>query len=63
VVCDERGGEVMDRLDDGWCVALDRQQMCCAIYNYRPQICRDVLMGGSECRAAREEFDELAPGC
>jgi Fe-S-cluster containining protein len=62
-VCNEHGVEIMEQLDDGWCIALDRQRMCCGIYAYRPQVCRDVRMGGSECRAAREEFGEPAPGC
>jgi Fe-S-cluster containining protein len=62
-VCNEHGVEIMERLDDGWCIALDRQRMCCGIYADRPQVCRDVRMGGSECRAAREEFGEAAPGC
>lgn len=29
---DDWGGEVMMRLDDGWCGALDRDTMMCTIY-------------------------------
>lgn len=43
------GGQVMRRLDDGWCAGLDRATLRCTIYAERPQICRDYEMGGSEC--------------
>jgi Fe-S-cluster containining protein len=43
------GGQVMRRLDDGWCAALDRNTMRCTIYPQRSQLCRDFEMGGSEC--------------
>ncbi len=43
------GGQVMRRLDDGWCAALDRDTMRCTIYAQRSQICRDFEMGGREC--------------
>jgi Fe-S-cluster containining protein len=49
------GGEVMARLDDGWCAALDRATLRCTIYPQRPQVCRDLPMGGADCRAARAE--------
>jgi Fe-S-cluster containining protein len=52
---DAWGGEVMRRLDDGWCAALDRQQLRCLIYSLRPQLCREVAMGGAECLEARAE--------
>jgi len=55
VVIDTWGGEVLERLDDGWCAALDRQTLRCSIYALRPQLCRDVAMGGAECLAARAE--------
>ncbi len=45
----EWGGQVMRRLADGWCAALDRFTLRCTIYAQRPQICRDYEMGGSEC--------------
>jgi len=44
------GGTVMRRMEDGWCVALDRDTMRCSIYARRPQICRDFEMGGEDCR-------------
>ena len=50
---DEWGGEVMRRLDDGWCAALDRQTLLCTIYGRRPGICRDFAAGGHDCRAVR----------
>ncbi|MEJ2407553.1 MAG: YkgJ family cysteine cluster protein [Candidatus Thiodiazotropha sp.] len=43
------GGQVMRRLDDGWCIAVDRETMRCTIYEQRPGVCRDYEMGGSEC--------------
>lgn len=43
----------MARLEDGWCVALDRNTMSCTIYEMRPWICREFEMGGSECISAR----------
>ncbi len=55
IVIDAWGGEVLERLDDGWCAALDRQTLRCSIYALRPQLCRDVAMGGAECLAARAE--------
>jgi Fe-S-cluster containining protein len=51
---DESGMEVMRRLDDGWCAALDRERMQCSIYEVRPQICRDFRMGGYDCRSERD---------
>lgn len=55
------GGDVMARLGDGWCAALDRGSLRCGIYPRRPQVCRDVVMGGAECLAARAEAAD-APG-
>ena len=46
---DQWGGSVMRRLDDGWCMALDRNSMRCTIYELRPTICRDYQMGDSDC--------------
>ncbi|HET9032515.1 MAG TPA: YkgJ family cysteine cluster protein [Dokdonella sp.] len=51
---DENGMDVMRRLDDGWCTALDRDTMRCTIYSLRPQVCRDFDMGGHDCRNVRE---------
>jgi Fe-S-cluster containining protein len=50
---DRWGGEVMARLADGWCAALDRDTLRCRIYARRPQICRDFELGGSDCLAER----------
>ena len=50
---DAWGGWVMDRLDDGWCAALDRRTMACTIYERRPGICRDYEMGGGDCLEER----------
>jgi Fe-S-cluster containining protein len=46
---DQWGGWVMRRLDDGWCVALDRATMLCTIYAQRPGVCRDYEVGDSDC--------------
>ncbi len=46
---DQWGSQTMARLDDGWCIALDRATMLCTIYDRRPLICREFKMGGSEC--------------
>lgn len=50
---DEHGLEHMARHDDGWCAALDLASMRCSIYATRPQLCRDVAMGGASCLAER----------
>ena len=50
---DQWGGGSMLRLDDGWCVALDRNTMKCTIYERRPIVCRDFEMGGDECIVER----------
>ena len=46
---DRWGGMRMARLEDGWCSALDRNTMLCQIYEQRPEICRELEMGGDEC--------------
>ena len=53
---DRWGGEVMIRLDDGWCVALDRNTMMCTIYDRRPLVCREFKMGSYECQVERANF-------
>jgi len=53
VETDKWGGWVMQRLPDGWCVALDRDTMLCTIYDVRPGVCRDYVMGDSECLGER----------
>ncbi|MCD9088138.1 YkgJ family cysteine cluster protein [Stenotrophomonas sp. SY1] len=49
------GLHVMAKDEDGWCVALDGQQMRCRIYASRPIVCRSFVMGGPYCRAERDE--------
>ncbi len=53
VAVDKWGGMSMDRLDDGWCSALDRNTMSCTIYENRPKICRDLEVGEYECLSIR----------
>ena len=50
---DRWGGEVMARLEDGWCAALDRETLRCTIYARRPTICRDFELAGDECLEVR----------
>ncbi len=50
---DRWGGQVMVRLEDGWCVALDRRTMLCRIYERRPTVCRDFQVGSGDCITAR----------
>ncbi|BBP74862.1 zinc/iron-chelating domain-containing protein [Pseudomonas sp. Ost2] len=53
---DDWGGEVMLRLDDGWCAALDRDSMRCTIYAKRPLICREFETGSAECLEERRDI-------
>jgi Fe-S-cluster containining protein len=46
----------MDRLDDGWCAALDRATLRCRIYDQRPLICRELAAGGPDCLAERAHW-------
>ena len=50
----EWGGQVMLRLKDGWCAALDRKTYKCRIYTARPQLCRDFATGSPECLDERD---------
>ena len=50
---DRWGGSVMRRLDDGWCVALDRQSFLCTIYPRRPDVCREYQAGDADCLIER----------
>jgi len=50
---DKWGGRKMARLEDGWCSALDRNNMLCMIYEKRPWICREFEMGEYECISER----------
>ncbi|RKT47710.1 YkgJ family cysteine cluster protein [Thiocapsa rosea] len=52
-VTDHFGRTLMDRLDDGWCAALDRDTMLCRIYAQRPLVCRELEVGSPECLAER----------
>ncbi|MBA1265185.1 YkgJ family cysteine cluster protein [Stutzerimonas stutzeri] len=51
---DAWGGQVMRRLDDGWCAALDRDSMRCTIYERRPLICREFELGSEDCLDERK---------
>lgn len=57
---DPFGGIVMDRLNDGWCVALDRNTLMCRIYAQRPLVCRELQAGSPECLIERESCDHGA---
>lgn len=50
------GGQVMARLEDGWCAALDRSTMLCRIYAQRPGICRDYQAGAPDCLEQRAQL-------
>ena len=54
------GGQVMRRLDDGWCAALDRITMGCTIYARRPGVCRDYSMGEGDCLVERARLGHSA---
>ncbi|MDF1644002.1 MAG: YkgJ family cysteine cluster protein [Pseudomonadales bacterium] len=56
---DQWGGRTMARLDDGWCSALNRNTMACTIYNVRPDICRELEMGGGECKTIRADYHKM----
>jgi Fe-S-cluster containining protein len=56
VETDRWGGQVMKRLEDGLCAALDRQTHLCTIYTRRPGVCREFAMGGDDCLAERKGF-------
>jgi Fe-S-cluster containining protein len=53
VEVDKWGGKTMARLEDGWCAALDRNTMKCMIYENRPWVCREFVMGDYECISER----------
>ena len=57
VATDQWGGQVMKRLDDGWCAAVDRGTMLCRIYERRPGVCRDFAVGESECLIERQALN------
>ena len=57
---DEHGMEILGKLDDGWCVALDRDNMCCSMYERRPFVCREFAMGETDCRDERANWRRIA---
>ena len=58
---DRWGGWVMRRLDDGWCIALDRRSMLCTIYERRPGVCRDYPVGEGDCMVERTRHLNVMP--
>ncbi len=57
ITTNEWHGEVMNRLDDGWCAALDRDTFLCTIYENRPWVCREFEMGSYECSIERTDTE------
>ena len=57
IATDQWGGQVMRRLDDGWCAAVDRATMRCRIYARRPGVCREFAVGESACLTERQVLD------
>ena len=60
IATDQWGGQVMRRLDDGWCAAVDRITMLCRIYERRPGVCREFAVGESECLTERQALLNLS---
>ena len=56
---DRWGGEVMARLGDGWCIALDRDTMRCRIYELRPTVCREFEVASNECLTERKALSPV----
>lgn len=56
IVTDKWGSSSMERLDDGWCAALDRNTMLCTIYENRPWVCREFEAGSYECIVERKQM-------
>lgn len=52
----DSGVQVMARLSDGWCSALDRDTMMCSIYDRRPLVCREFEMGSIDCVNERATY-------
>ena len=59
IATDAWGGEVMKRLDDGWCAALDRNTMLCTIYERRPLVCREFEMASDDCLTERADLADV----
>jgi Fe-S-cluster containining protein len=53
---DAWGGDVMLRLDDGFCAALDRDTYLCTIYEKRPWVCREFASGSDDCIEQRLSY-------
>jgi len=53
IATDPWGREVMARLADGWCAALDRDTQLCRIYSQRPLLCREYTTGDPDCLLER----------
>jgi len=53
-----RGIRCFMRMVDGRCVNLEREgdRVRCALYERRPQVCRDYARGGPACEVDRERF-------
>lgn len=58
------GLHVMQHGKDGWCIALNRTNMNCGIYETRPSVCRRFVMNGPYCKAIRADYydSETASG-
>lgn len=54
----DAGLHVMARDEDGWCVAVDSQHLCCTIYEQRPSVCRRFVMGAPYCREVRSTYQD-----
>jgi uncharacterized protein len=60
IATDKWGGRSMAQLDDGWCAALNRNNLTCMIYHKRPLVCREFEMGGYECIVERTANIDVA---
>ena len=54
IATDKWGASSMERLEDGWCAALDRDTLMCSIYAQRPWVCREFAMGEYDCLSERK---------
>lgn len=56
ITLDQWDGQVMLRLKDGFCAALDRQTYRCRIYENRPWVCREFATASAECITERDAY-------
>ncbi len=56
IAIDKWGGMTLARLDDGWCIALNRDTLMCKIYENRPLVCREFEMGSTECMVEQKAW-------